>query len=216
MAASALHCDPAGAHSSDANCADLFRKKEWISQHGCSVSTAVSARPCRQEEAVDCSCPHKPFHCSVFSLQKLRNLRCIHLDHSTLGQNANTEGAMKFLASALLALVLVPVESALGQQQTWDKLTQLSPGTKIEVDDAQFGTIQGQLVSIDEQGLTLRRKGKESGVTETIARADVVRLRCRCTRRRIPLQRADGLQLRPRRNLPKSEWLLFQRHWRRT
>jgi hypothetical protein len=81
---------------------------------------------------------------------------------------------MKFLAPALLALVLVPVESALGQQQTWDKLTQLSPGTKIEVDDAQFGTIQGQLVSIDDQGLTLRRRGKESGATETIARTDVV------------------------------------------
>ncbi len=81
---------------------------------------------------------------------------------------------MKFLTSALLALVLLPVESALGQQQTWGKLTQLSPGTKIEVLDALSGAIRGQLVSIDEQGLTLRREGKGSGVTETIARADVV------------------------------------------
>lgn len=81
---------------------------------------------------------------------------------------------MKFLTSALLALVLVPVESALGQQQSWDKLARLSPGTKIEVVDGQAGTIQGQLVSIDEQGLTLRRKGKGAGLTETIARADVV------------------------------------------
>jgi len=81
---------------------------------------------------------------------------------------------MKFLASALLALVLVPVEWALGQQRTWDKLTQLSPGTKIEVLEALSGTIQGQLVSIDDQGLTLRRKDKESDATETIARADVV------------------------------------------
>jgi hypothetical protein len=83
---------------------------------------------------------------------------------------------MKFLASALLALLLVPVESALGQQRTWDKLTQLSPGTKIEVVDAQSGTIQAQLVSVDDQGLTLRRKGRGSSVTETIARADVVSL----------------------------------------
>lgn len=81
---------------------------------------------------------------------------------------------MKFLASAVLALVLVPVESALGQQQTWDKLARLSLGSKIEVADGQSGAIQGELVSIDDQGLTIRRKGKESGVTETIARADVV------------------------------------------
>lgn len=81
---------------------------------------------------------------------------------------------MKFLASALLALLFVPVEWALGQEPTWDKLTRLTPGTKMEVVDAQSGAIQGQLVLVDEQGLTLRRKGKESGVTETIARADVV------------------------------------------
>ena len=81
---------------------------------------------------------------------------------------------MKFLASALLVLLFVPVESTLGQESGWDKLTQLSPGTKMDVVDAQSGAIQGQLVSVDEQGLTLRRKGKESGVTETIARADVV------------------------------------------
>lgn len=81
---------------------------------------------------------------------------------------------MKFLASALLALVLVPVESALGQQKAWDRLIQLSPGTKIEVVDAQADTIQGQLVAIDDQGLTVRHKGKGSDVTETIARADVV------------------------------------------
>jgi hypothetical protein len=81
---------------------------------------------------------------------------------------------MKLLASALLALLLVPAESALGQQQTWDKLARLSPGTKIEVVDGQAGAIQGQLVSIDDQGLTLRRKGIGSSVTETIAWTDVV------------------------------------------
>lgn len=77
---------------------------------------------------------------------------------------------MKFLASALLVLFLVPVESARCQETGWDKLMKLSPGSKMEVIDAQSGAIQGQLVSIDEQGLTLRRKG---GVAETIARADV-------------------------------------------
>ena len=78
---------------------------------------------------------------------------------------------MKFLASALLVLLLVPVESALCQESSWGKLMKLSPGSKIELVDGQAGSIQGQLVSIDEQGLTLRRKG---GVSETIARADVV------------------------------------------
>ncbi len=78
---------------------------------------------------------------------------------------------MKSLASALLVLLFVLVESTFGQEPGWDKLTQLSPGTKMEVVDAQSGVIQGQLVSIDEQSLTLRCKG---GVAETIARADVV------------------------------------------
>jgi len=78
---------------------------------------------------------------------------------------------MKFIASALMALLFVFVESAWGQETSWDKLMKLSPGAKMEVVDAQSGTVQGQLVSIDEQGLTLRRKG---GVAETIARADVV------------------------------------------
>jgi hypothetical protein len=78
---------------------------------------------------------------------------------------------MKFIASALMALLFVFVESALGQEPRWDKLMKLSPGSKMEVVDAQSGTVQGQLVSIDKQGLTLRRKG---GVAETIARADVV------------------------------------------
>ena len=82
-----------------------------------------------------------------------------------------TEGTMKFSASALLVLLLVPVESALCQESLWDKLMKLSPGSKMEVVDAQSGTIQGQLVSIDEQSLTLRRK---EGVSETVARADVV------------------------------------------
>jgi hypothetical protein len=79
---------------------------------------------------------------------------------------------MKFLASA--ALVLLPVESAPGQQRSWDNLTQLSKGTKMDVVDAQSGAIQGQLVSVDEQGLTLRRNGEGSPITETIARADIV------------------------------------------
>jgi len=78
---------------------------------------------------------------------------------------------MKFIASALMALLFVFVESAWGQETSWDKLMKLSPGAKMEVVDAQSGTVQGQLVSIDEQSLTLRRKG---GVAETIARADVV------------------------------------------
>ena len=78
---------------------------------------------------------------------------------------------MKFPASVLLVLLLVPVESALCQESPWDKLMKLSPGSKMEVVDAQSGTIQGKLVSIDEQGLTLRRQG---GVSETVARADVV------------------------------------------
>jgi hypothetical protein len=78
---------------------------------------------------------------------------------------------MKRLASAVLVLLLVPVESALCQESHWDQLTKLSPGSKMEVVDAESGAIQGQLVSIDEQGLTLRRK---DGITETIARADVV------------------------------------------
>jgi hypothetical protein len=81
---------------------------------------------------------------------------------------------MKFLASALFVLLFVQVESASAQQQTWDKLTHLSPGSKIEVVDALSGPIRGQLVSIDDQGLTIRREGKGSGVTETIARSDVV------------------------------------------
>src|SRR5260370_17214255 len=46
-----------------------IRKLPEKSLHECSVWTAVSARPCRQEEAVDCSCAHKPFQCGVFSLQ---------------------------------------------------------------------------------------------------------------------------------------------------
>jgi hypothetical protein len=78
---------------------------------------------------------------------------------------------MKFLASALLVLLFISVESTLGQEPSWDKLMKLSPGSKMEVVDAQSGNVQGHLVSIDEQGLTLRRKG---GVAETIARADVV------------------------------------------
>lgn len=78
---------------------------------------------------------------------------------------------MKFPASALLVLLLVPVESAVCQESRWDKLMKLSPGSKMEVVDTQSVTIQGQLVSIDEQGLTLRRK---EGVSETVARADVV------------------------------------------
>lgn len=78
---------------------------------------------------------------------------------------------MKFVAAALLVLLFIPVESTLGQEPSWDKLMKLSPGSKMEVVDAQSGTVQGQLVSIDEQGLTLRRKG---GVAETIARVDVV------------------------------------------
>jgi hypothetical protein len=81
---------------------------------------------------------------------------------------------MKFLASALFVLLLVQVESASAQQQTWDKLAHLSTGSKIEVVDALSGPIRGQLVSIDDQGLTLRREGKGSGVTETIARSDVI------------------------------------------
>jgi hypothetical protein len=94
------------------------------------------------------------------------------LPHSIPGQKTNnTEEAMKFIASALMALLFVFVESAWGQETSWDKLMKLSPGAKMEVVDAQSGTVQGQLVSIDEQGLTLRRKG---GVAETIARADVV------------------------------------------
>lgn len=78
---------------------------------------------------------------------------------------------MKFLASALLVLLLVPVESAPCQESPWDKLMKLSAGSKMEVVDGQAGTMQGQLVSIDEQGLTLRRK---EGVSETIARSDIV------------------------------------------
>lgn len=78
---------------------------------------------------------------------------------------------MKFPASALLVLLLVPVESAVCQESPWDRLMKLSPGSKMEVVDTQSVTIQGQLVSIDEQGLTLRRQG---GVSETVARADVV------------------------------------------
>ena len=78
---------------------------------------------------------------------------------------------MKFLASALLGLPFVPVESALCQESHWDKLSKLSPGSKMEVVDAESGAIQGQLVSTDEQGLTLRRK---DSITETIALADVV------------------------------------------
>lgn len=78
---------------------------------------------------------------------------------------------MKFPASALLVLLIVPVESALCQESHWDKLIKLSPGSNIEVVDAQSGAIEGQLVSIDDQGLTLRRKG---AVTDTIARSDVI------------------------------------------
>lgn len=81
---------------------------------------------------------------------------------------------MKLLASALVALFFLPAESALGQESRWDKLMTLSPGTKMEVVDAESGTVQGQLVSIDDEGLTIHRKGNGSAVTETIARADVV------------------------------------------
>jgi hypothetical protein len=81
---------------------------------------------------------------------------------------------MKFLASALLALLFVPIKSASGQEPGWDKLMRLTPGNKMEVVDAQSGTIHGLLVAVDENGLTLRRKEKGSGVTETIARGDVV------------------------------------------
>lgn len=102
-----------------------------------------------------------------------------YLRYITHGQKTKTEDAMRLLPPALLALVLVPVQSALGQESTWEKLTRLSPGTKIEVENAHSGAIQGQLVSIDEQALTLRLKGKESSVVETIARADVVRVTVR-------------------------------------
>jgi len=78
---------------------------------------------------------------------------------------------MKFPALVLLVLLLVTVESARCQESRWDKLMKLSPGSKLQVVDAQSGAIQGQLVSIDEQGLTVRRKG---GVTETIARTEVI------------------------------------------
>jgi hypothetical protein len=107
--------------------------------------------------------PHFPSNAQVVRLHLL--------PHSIPGQNEKTEGAMKFLASALVALLFVFVESALGQEPSWDKLMKLSPGSRMEVVDAQSSTVQGQLVSIDEQGLTLRRRG---GVAETIARADVV------------------------------------------
>lgn len=76
---------------------------------------------------------------------------------------------MKFPASALLVLLLVPVKSALCQESRWDQLMKRSPGRKIELVDGQAGTLQGQLVSIDEQGLTLRRK---EGVSKTVARAE--------------------------------------------
>ena len=100
---------------------------------------------------------------------------------------------MKFLASTLLAFVLVPVESALGQQRAWDKLTQLSPGTKIEALDPLSGTIQGQLVAIANQSLTLRRKDKELSATEPIARADVVSVTVkRPTLKRIALLAGAG------------------------
>src|SRR5712691_7332938 len=96
--------------------------------------------------------PHFPSNAPVVRLHLL--------PHSIPGQNTNnTEGAMKFIASALMALLFVFVESAWGQETSWDKLMKLSPGAKMEVVDAQSGTVQGQLVSIDEQGLTLRRKG---------------------------------------------------------
>lgn len=99
-----------------------------------------------------------------------------YLRYITHGKKTKAEAAMKSPTAALLALALVPVQATLGQESTWDKLTRLSPGTKIEVEDAHSGTIQGQLVSVDEQALTLRRKGKESRVVETIVRADVVRV----------------------------------------
>lgn len=44
----------------------------------------------------------------------------------------------------------------------------------MEVVDGQYGAIQGKLVSIDDQALTVRREGKGSGVSKTIARAEVV------------------------------------------
>ena len=83
---------------------------------------------------------------------------------------------MKFLSSAVLALLFVTVESALGQEPRWDNLNQLPSGTKMEVVDAQYGAIRGKLVSIDDQGLTRRREREGSSVTDTIARAEVVRV----------------------------------------
>lgn len=97
---------------------------------------------------------------------------------------------MKFLASALLVLLFFPAESAFAQESSWDKLMKLSPGTKMELVDSQSGPIQGQLVSIDEQGLTLRRNGS---VIESIARADVVRVTLkRPSLKRIALLAAGG------------------------
>src|SRR5260370_42583225 len=74
--------------------------------------------------------PINPFNVGYFrskaSEPPLHSSRSQHL-----GSNANTEEAMKFLAPALLALVLLPVETALRPQQTWDKQTQLFPEPKI-------------------------------------------------------------------------------------
>lgn len=80
---------------------------------------------------------------------------------------------MKFLATTLVCLFLIPSASTFAQASDWDKLKRLSRGSKIELVETQTGSVSGQLVSIDEHGLTVRRTGSGTGTTETIAREDV-------------------------------------------
>jgi hypothetical protein len=141
---------------------------------------AVFGLRCRQHLAGNKRLPIALAAASPFNLPYFHSsapaAQLPYLPHSIPGQNENTDGAMKLLPSALLALLFVPAELAVGQESHWDQVKKLSTGTKMEVVDAQYSAIQGQLVSIDDQSLAIRRKGQGSAMSETIARADVVRV----------------------------------------
>jgi len=62
----------------------------------------------------------KPFQSGVFLLQHFGRSVAFTFVKVFRAKNANTEAAMKFLASALLSLVFVTVESTLGQESALD------------------------------------------------------------------------------------------------
>jgi hypothetical protein len=83
------------------------------------------------------------------------------------------EAPMKTLKSGLFMLCLVPqLGFARGKKDSWENLSRLRPGEKIEVVDLQSESHQGVFLSFSQETISLR----EYGVEVPIQRANVLRV----------------------------------------